>query len=204
MKEQNLHQKLVSIRKSIPYLQKENKGKQYNYVSSAQALSAIRDKMNELSVLLVPRITGHSVIENIKGDKQTSTYFTEADFQFSWVNADNPEETITCEWYGQGVDIAGEKGVGKAATYAEKYFILKFFNIPTDKDDPDTFQTKVDQRKPQEAASEIEINEIKKLMKEKGVEEAKFFSISSISSWNDFPSIRVRGALDYLAGIKEA
>ena len=36
----------------------------------------------------------------------------------------------------------GEKGVGKALTYAEKYFMLKFFNIPTDKDDPDSFQKK--------------------------------------------------------------
>ena len=40
-------------------------------------------------------------------------------------------------FYGQGVDISGEKGVGKALTYAEKYFLLKFFNIPTDEADPD-------------------------------------------------------------------
>ena len=32
------------------------------------------------------------------------------------------------------VDIAGEKGVGKALTYGKKYFLLKFFNIATDKD----------------------------------------------------------------------
>src|SRR5690606_10249645 len=45
-------------------------------------------------------------------------------------------------WYGQGIDIAGEKGVGKALTYAEKYYLLKTFNIATDKDDPDSFQDK--------------------------------------------------------------
>jgi hypothetical protein len=28
-------------------------------------------------------------------------------------------------------------------TYAEKYFMLKFFNIATDKDDPDSFQKKM-------------------------------------------------------------
>jgi hypothetical protein len=58
-----------------------------------------------------------------------------------WVDTESGE-SYTIPWYGQGVDLAGEKGVGKALTYAEKYFILKQFNIPTDKDDPDSFQDK--------------------------------------------------------------
>jgi hypothetical protein len=59
----------------------------------------------------------------------------------TWVDTESGEE-LSIPWYGQGVDLAGEKGVGKALTYAEKYFILKQFNIPTDKDDPDAFQDK--------------------------------------------------------------
>ena len=35
-----------------------------------------------------------------------------------------------------------EKGVGSALTYAERYFFLKYFNVPTDDDDPDSFQEK--------------------------------------------------------------
>ncbi|MNP04955.1 ERF superfamily protein [compost metagenome] len=62
---------------------------------------------------------------------------------------------IECPWYSQGVDIAGEKGVGKALTYGEKYFILKFFNIPTDKDDPDTFQKKYEQKASKEMQGKI-------------------------------------------------
>ena len=46
-------------------------------------------------------------------------------------------ERMEVPWYAQGVDLAGEKGVGKALTYAEKYFLLKFFHVPTKKDDPD-------------------------------------------------------------------
>jgi hypothetical protein len=41
----------------------------------------------------------------------------------------------------EGTDF-GERGVGKCYTYNEKYFLLKFFNIATDKDDPDSFQKK--------------------------------------------------------------
>jgi hypothetical protein len=79
----------------------------------------------------------------------------------TWVNAENPEETIECPWYGQGVDIAGEKGVGKALTYAEKYFILKQFNIATDKDDPDAFQGKAESYRKPEPISSTELGTLK-------------------------------------------
>lgn len=143
----NIYQKLVEVRKSVPHLKKENEGAQYKYVSSSQTLGAIRAKMDEMNLLLIPEILAsrvNSVIEEGKdkfgNDKKRVTYFTELDIKYVWVNADKPEETIEKTWYGQGVDIAGEKGVGKALTYAEKYFILKSFNVPTDKDDPDSSQ----------------------------------------------------------------
>lgn len=54
-----------------------------------------------------------------------------------WHDCESGEE-LCVPWYGQGVDLAGEKGVGKALTYAEKYFLLKFFHVATKKDDPDS------------------------------------------------------------------
>lgn len=147
----NIYQKLIEVRKAVPYLQKEDKGAQYAYVGSSKVLSNVRSKMDELGLLLVPAVIGtkvsESVVEYIEKDKygnekpkKTTTYFTELTLEMTWINAENPEEQIKVPWYGQGVDIAGEKGVGKALTYAEKYFLLKQFNIATDKDDPDSFQ----------------------------------------------------------------
>ena len=129
----NLYQKLIEVRKSAPILGKENKGHQYQYVSSAQTLIALRGAMDDHGVLLIPEISGHTTSE--KGKQM----LTELDIRFRWLNAEKPDETIECPWYGQGLD-SGEKGVGKALTYAEKYFLLKFFNIPTEKDDPDRLQ----------------------------------------------------------------
>jgi hypothetical protein len=63
-------------------------------------------------------------------------YFTIVKMTYTWVNAHAPDEKIQCNWEGHGLDDA-EKGIGKAYTYSEKYFLLKFFNVPTDKDDPD-------------------------------------------------------------------
>lgn len=144
----NVYQKLVEVRKVVTYLQKEKEGSQYKYVASSQVLHAVRAKMDEVGLLLIPEIIGHKVSESIveykdsKGDinKRTITYFTEIDMTMTWVNADVPEEQIKRNWYAQGVDIAGEKGVGKATTYGEKTFLLKQFNIPTDNDDPDMLQ----------------------------------------------------------------
>jgi len=83
-----------------------------------------------------------------------------------WVNIDDPSDTAKVSWYAQGVDLAGEKGVGKALTYAEKYFLLKTFNIATDKDDPDAFQEKIESKKATAKISDEQKNEMKNLAKE--------------------------------------
>lgn len=147
----NIYEKLIEVRKAVPYLRKEAEGYQFKYTSSSQVLGNLKAKMDEVGLLLVPNVTNTKVnidvyekTDNKGNAKRTVDYFTEIHVTFTWINAEKPEEQISCPWYGQGVDTAGEKGVGKALTYAEKYFMLKFFNIPTDKDDPDSFQQKID------------------------------------------------------------
>lgn len=136
----SLLQKLIEIRKVCAYLKKENAGYQFKFVSSSQTIGALRSKMDELGVLLVPKILTHAVKdhETKKGDHE---FFTELEIEYTWINAEDANDRLTVTWYGQGID-SGEKGVGKALTYAEKYFLLKFFQIATDKDDPDSYQQK--------------------------------------------------------------
>lgn len=149
----NLFEKLVEIRRNVPYLQKAEEGQQYKYVSNSQVVSAIRDLLDKHKVFLKTEILNQSIKE-FHSAKGTIQFMTTVQMQFTWVNAENPEEQIVTHWEGQGVDT-GEKGIGKAATYAEKYFILKTFNIPTDKDDPDAYQNKVEQaRRPERVTDE--------------------------------------------------
>lgn len=135
-----IFEKLLEVRKSVPYLQKDAKGYQFNYVSSSKTLGALREKMDEMQLLIVPRVLRVRVSPHTTS-KGGQEYFTELWVHFTIINAEKPEERIKCPWYGQGLD-SGEKGVGKSLTYAEKYFLLKLFNIATDKDDPDAFQGK--------------------------------------------------------------
>jgi hypothetical protein len=213
-KRMNIYQKLIEVRKSVPYLQKESTGAQYKYVGSSQVLASLKAKMDELQLLLIPRVTSHKVSEStiqyysVDADKRetehvtkrTTTYFTEIDMTMTWVNAENPEETIECPWYGQGVDIAGEKGVGKALTYAEKYFMLKFFNVPTDKDDPDSFQAKHDD-KPVTKPELVRKQEQKPVVKE----------VNWVSFWNECKKLgytmeevqKIAGTKDFSKWTKE-
>lgn len=174
----NIYQKLIEVRKEVPYLQKADQGAQYSYTGSSRVLASLKKKMDELGLLLVPAITKPTLHEspiefkdqNGNVTKRTTTYFTELEMTMTWINADDPKETIMVPWYGQGVDIAGEKGVGKALTYAEKYFMLKFFNIATDKDDPDAFQEKHDLV---QMINQHQVDEIKSLWIGLGYQETK-------------------------------
>jgi len=138
----NIYQRLSNVRKTCSYLRKENEGYQFKYVSSSQTLGHLHNAINENGLILIPEIVSQELQEttNQKGNKE---FFTKLNMVFTWVNIDNPDEKIVCQWTAQGLDNA-EKGIGKALTYAEKYFLLKFFNIATDKDDPDKFQEKMD------------------------------------------------------------
>jgi hypothetical protein len=139
----NIYQKLVAVRKQITGIHKDAKtnfGDKFKYVSSNNILSMVRPLLDEQNLVLVVSVTGHDLIDKWRpeqaGVKPQNEHFTQLEIAFTWVNADKPDETIPCAFYGQGLDT-GEKGVGKALTYAMKYFLLQFFQVPTDEDDPD-------------------------------------------------------------------
>jgi hypothetical protein len=133
----NLYEKLLLLQKEVTAITKdgENKNDKYNYVSGEAVLNVIRPKMDELGLLLAPAVRQTALHEGTTRSG-TSRFMTEIWYDFTWVDVESCD-TLTYPWYAQGVDLAGERGVGKAATYAEKTFLLKFFHVPTDKDDPD-------------------------------------------------------------------
>ena len=56
---------------------------------------------------------------------------------YVWINADKPEEQLEIPFYAVGQQDDVSKAHGTGLTYAERYFLMKFFNIPTDEDDAD-------------------------------------------------------------------
>lgn len=129
---QNIYKKLLEVRKSVPYLTKGEIGSQYAYVSSSQVLSALRNTLDNMGLLLIPKIIGKEV-KPIKNN-----ILTELTLEYEWVDVATGEK-LSVPFYAQGIDER-ERGIGKALTYGEKYFLLKMFNIPTDDIDPDAQQ----------------------------------------------------------------
>jgi hypothetical protein len=186
----NIYEKLIEVRKAVPYLKKDNKGHQFQYFSSSQTLGTLKQKMDEMGLLLIPSVTERNVSDH-STKNGGHEYFTEIDITFTWVNAELPEERIHSNWYGQGLD-SGEKGVGKALTYAEKYFLLKFFNIATDKDDPDSFQEKF--IKP-ELITENQLADLNTEIKDRGVDVTKFLKFAKVRSLDQITQDKYPGIM---------
>ncbi|TCK03280.1 UNVERIFIED_ORG: ERF superfamily protein [Anoxybacillus amylolyticus] len=145
----NIYQKLVEIRKTVDVFVKDSQGYGYRYVSGAQVLKKIREKMDELGVLLVPIVLNqnHSMFnytvydrEN-KRERPKTDFVVTGDMKYVWINADDPSDRIEIPWQYMGQQDDISKAFGSALTYTERYFLMKFFSVPTDEDDPDARDT---------------------------------------------------------------
>jgi hypothetical protein len=131
----NLTQRLMEVRREVSHIEKDarNDFHKFNYVSSAAVLAAIRSSMNDAGILFETTIRK----ENVEVVELRDSLMTRIYPEYTFRNEDDDSDWRTYQWVGHGVDKM-EMGPGKAATYAEKYFLLKFFNIPTPDADPDS------------------------------------------------------------------
>lgn len=135
----NLYQKIADVKAHIDGFTKDTKGYNYSYVSGSQVLHRIRNKMIEHNLLLVPHTENEEVTEttNAKGKPE---HIVKLKLTYKWINADNPQEILEVPFFAVGQQDDVSKAHGTALTYAERYFLMKFFNIPTDEDDADAKQ----------------------------------------------------------------
>ena len=189
----SLYKKLLEIKKKVPYIQKDKlkapKGLQYSYASPDAVLGTLNPLLNEAGIFLKTEIiksTSTRIFEKQKGidiylNNEKSGVIVDVhetlfdlDLRFTWIDTETDEKE-ECLFSSSGVN-GDEKGLGSALTYAERYFLLKTFNIPTGDDDPDAFQTKhlsADDKKAIEAEQKQKAEEEKKAAELKAREEAR-------------------------------
>lgn len=133
-----IYKKLLEIQKKVTELGKNAESFGYNYVTGGKLLEHIKPLMNENGLLLKQEVVVHSkeqvVYKTKKGDEKLE-YLHDVTYRFTWIDTDTGE-TDESLFYACGMNDF-EKGAGAAHTYAERYFLLKFFHIKTDEDDPD-------------------------------------------------------------------
>lgn len=136
-----IYQKLLEIQKATRSLAPNTTGQtgmaKYQYVSGAKLLGVVRPLMDQVGVILSQEIVS---IENspinyntTKGAKMEM--FTTIKLRFTWIDCEDGSSFST-EFAANGMN-AFDKGLGSALTYAERYFLMKFFHISTDEDDID-------------------------------------------------------------------
>lgn len=130
----SLYAKLAQVTAEVGYVQKRgwNAHHKYHYVTEADLVDAVREKLTSRNVLLLPSVT------SVERDGKLTTVH----MSFTFCDGDT-DRTHTLHWSGTG-DDPGDKGLYKAYTGAVKYFLMKTFLIPTG-DDPEA-DTKTDER----------------------------------------------------------
>ncbi|PWW37347.1 MULTISPECIES: ERF family protein [Paenibacillus] len=140
----NLWQKIVQVRMIAEGFSKDKKSYGYSYVSGNQVLSKIKDKMNELNLLLMPSTQvgeHHSHAYKTAKGKDALDFVVKGQMSYTWINGDAPDEreVVTWAYYGQQDEIS--KAFGSGLTYSERYYLLKSLGLPTDEDDPESKET---------------------------------------------------------------
>lgn len=111
----------------------------YKAVSDIDVLMKVKDAEKEYRLVSIPvrqELVKSEIVRVIgQGGFEKITYVDIVKMTVRIVNIDKTDEYIEIESFGRGLD-AGDKGFGKASTYARKYALLNAYKIATG-EDPD-------------------------------------------------------------------
>ncbi len=123
----NVYQKIHLVMTNLTTILKGDKtvNGQYKFVSHDAVTKECHAEFVKARLICVPTVKSYT---------QDDTR-TEVVCEVSIINIDQPEERVTVESFGYGID-KGDKGPGKAISYATKYALLKLLLLET-LEDPD-------------------------------------------------------------------
>lgn len=150
-----LHQKIEKIRAICDVAKKSKKGYNYTYTDITEILANVSAGMKKYSVLLIPSmVPGTSTVEqnvvrNTKIDKTGKVYETVttemlfcSQMMFTWINSENPDETIEVPWFITGSMPDCSQSLGSACSYGMRQFLTSFFQIAQSDTDVDAYRSK--------------------------------------------------------------
>lgn len=124
-KPKSLAKRLNAVMKEFSYLQKDatikTKGGSYEVVTHDAVTALLRPHLVKHGIIVLPAMTSLDMLENNRAMVQMLVTF---------MNVDDREDYISVESCAISDDY-GDKGPGKACSYAVKYAYLKVFMIET-------------------------------------------------------------------------
>lgn len=194
MSKQKLLQKIQAVSMAVMNIEKDmtvgTGSYQYKAVSDTQVTLAVKKAEKEHGIISIPRdqeLISHEVIKTVKTDKHNGTYES-----ISYV--DNVKMTVTIYdletgesidivSFGKGID-SGDKGLGKASTYARKYALLNAYKIATG-EDPDAEKSQEQSAKPEISEMRVIVTNHLNADVERAIKASEHFGVKSIDDLSE-------------------
>lgn len=148
VKKMNLHEKIACVANEIGVIEKNlevGKGvNAYKAVAESDVLKAVKDAETKVKLVSIPlqtELISSEIKETIESNGQKFYMFVDTiRLTIRIYNLEKVSEYIDITAYGRGIDY-GDKGLGKASTYARKYALMNAYKIVTG-EDPDADKSK--------------------------------------------------------------
>jgi hypothetical protein len=145
-KEFNLYQKILMAADEIGNVEKNleirvTNNSSYKAVADVDVLKKVKAAEKKFGLVSIPvkqELVKSEIVRTMKqGGYEAISYMDVVKMTVRIINTDNPTETLEVESFGRGLDT-GDKGFGKASTYARKYALLNAYKIATGEDPDET------------------------------------------------------------------
>lgn len=141
--EMNIYEKIQSVSEAVRNVEKNlvvgTGNSAYKAVSDQDVLFKVKEAEKTFRLVSIPvrqELVKSEIVRTIaNGGYEKINYVDIVKMTVRIINIDKPDEYIEVESFGRGLD-AGDKGFGKASTYARKYALLNAYKIATG-EDPD-------------------------------------------------------------------
>ena len=144
----NLYQKIQAVSNEVRNITKDMTVGTGNYsykaVSDLDVTLAVKDAEKKYKIVSIPvkqELLNSEVIRiQKKNNEEGLTYVDTIKMTVRIIDLEDTSQFIEVESFGKGIDT-GDKGFGKASTYARKYALLNAYKIATG-EDPDAEKSK--------------------------------------------------------------
>ena len=188
MSDLNIYQRINAVMKDCEYLQKkgaaQGKGIKYDEV-----IAMLREHLITHGVVMVVNQMSMEMVSEVGKQKIYQGHYT-----MDLVNMDKPDEFVKHSAFAHGMD-GGDKGPGKASTYAMKIMLVKGFGIETGEDE----ESRSEKIEGDEPMPEEKVAEIMKALKETESNVSKFcglFGVSQVSEMQSRQYTRAMSAIN--------
>ena len=145
----NLYQKIQAVSNEVRNITKDMTVGTGNYsykaVSDLDVTLAVKDAEKKYKIVSIPvkqELLNSEVIRiQKKNNEEGLTYVDTIKMTVRIIDLEDTSQFIEVESFGKGIDT-GDKGFGKASTYARKYALLNAYKIATG-EDPDAEKSRI-------------------------------------------------------------